>query len=78
MQMPAYTIAHNAGLEGAVVVGKLLEQSNPNMGYDCAKGLFAVLDDKPLSLLIHLQEQNNYHFKLLILRSKFDNFQTMF
>ncbi|KAG0584502.1 hypothetical protein M758_3G213800 [Ceratodon purpureus] len=38
LKMPAYTIAHNAGLEGAVVVGKLLEQSNLNMGYDCAKG----------------------------------------
>lgn len=36
--MPAYTIAHNAGVEGAVVVGKLLEQTNLNIGYDAAKG----------------------------------------
>ena len=55
--MPAYTIAHNAGLEGAVVVGKLLEQSNLNMGYDCAKGLFTVPKQKnqELGLQIHLQ-----------------------
>jgi chaperonin GroEL (HSP60 family) len=39
LQMPAYTIAHNAGVEGAVVVGKLLEQANLNIGYDAAKGL---------------------------------------
>ncbi|XP_024357319.1 chaperonin CPN60-2, mitochondrial isoform X3 [Physcomitrium patens] len=38
LKMPAYTIAHNAGLEGAVVVGKLLDQSNLNIGYDAAKG----------------------------------------
>jgi chaperonin GroEL (HSP60 family) len=37
--MPAYTIAHNAGVEGAVVVGKLLEQTNLSIGYDAAKGL---------------------------------------
>lgn len=36
--MPAYTIAHNAGVEGAVVVGKLLEQTNLSIGYDAAKG----------------------------------------
>lgn len=52
--MPAYTIAHNAGLEGAVVVGKLLEQSNLNMGYDCAKGLFFTLDNESLRLQIQL------------------------
>lgn len=34
-----YTIASNAGVEGAVVVGKLLEQDNPDHGYDAAKGL---------------------------------------
>ena len=39
LQMPAYTIAHNAGVEGAVVVGKLLEQTNLNIGYDAATGL---------------------------------------
>lgn len=41
--MPAYTIAQNAGVEGAVVVGKLLEQTNFNIGYDAAKGLSAFL-----------------------------------
>lgn len=38
-QMPAYTIASNAGVEGAVVVGKLLEQTNLDVGYDAAKGM---------------------------------------
>ena len=41
--MPVYTIASNAGVEGAVVVGKLLEQDNPDLGYDAAKGLFCYL-----------------------------------
>jgi chaperonin GroEL (HSP60 family) len=36
--MPAYTIAQNAGVEGAVVVGKLLEQQTLEIGYDAAKG----------------------------------------
>ncbi|GAQ86498.1 mitochondrial (or chloroplast) chaperonin-60 [Klebsormidium nitens] len=38
LKVPTYTIAQNAGVEGAVVVGKLLEQDNPNLGYDAAKG----------------------------------------
>ena len=42
LQAPVYTIAANAGVEGAVVVGKLLEQDNPDLGYDAAKGLLSV------------------------------------
>ncbi|GLT97864.1 hypothetical protein SLE2022_154080 [Rubroshorea leprosula] len=38
LKTPVYTIAANAGVEGAVVVGKLLEQDNPELGYDAAKG----------------------------------------
>jgi chaperonin GroEL len=38
LKMPVYTIASNAGVEGAVIVGKLLEQDNPDLGYDAAKG----------------------------------------
>ncbi|KAG5560510.1 hypothetical protein RHGRI_003729 [Rhododendron griersonianum] len=38
LKTPAYTIASNAGVEGAVVVGKLLEQHDPDLGYDAAKG----------------------------------------
>lgn len=34
-----YTIACNAGVEGAVVVGKLLEENDPDKGYDAAKGI---------------------------------------
>ncbi|KAH1081497.1 hypothetical protein J1N35_021258 [Gossypium stocksii] len=40
LKMPVHTIASNAGVEGAVVVGKLLEQDNPDLGYDAAKGEF--------------------------------------
>ncbi|XVF81119.1 hypothetical protein PTKIN_Ptkin15bG0130700 [Pterospermum kingtungense] len=38
LKMPVHTIASNPGVEGAVVVGKLLEQDNPHLGYDAAKG----------------------------------------
>ncbi|XP_059432255.1 chaperonin CPN60-2, mitochondrial-like [Corylus avellana] len=38
LKMPVYTIASNAGVEGAVVVGKLLEQNDPDQGYDAARG----------------------------------------
>lgn len=38
-----YTIASNAGVEGAVIVGKLLEQDDPDLGYDAAKGHYATL-----------------------------------
>ncbi|GLT53900.1 hypothetical protein SLA2020_271360 [Shorea laevis] len=37
LKTPVYTIASNAGVEGAVVVGKLLEESDPDKGYDAAK-----------------------------------------
>ncbi|XP_021896926.1 chaperonin CPN60-2, mitochondrial [Carica papaya] len=38
LKTPVYTIASNAGVEGAVIVGKLLEQDNSDLGYDAAKG----------------------------------------
>ncbi|KAE9589792.1 putative chaperonin Cpn60/TCP-1 family, groEL-like apical domain, groEL-like equatorial [Lupinus albus] len=38
LKTPVHTIASNAGVEGAVVVGKLLEQNDPDIGYDAAKG----------------------------------------
>jgi hypothetical protein len=34
-----HTIASNAGVEGAVVASKLLEQGNTDLGYDTAKGM---------------------------------------
>lgn len=34
-----YTIASNAGVEGALVVGKLLDQDDHDLGYDAAKGM---------------------------------------
>lgn len=38
LKSPVHIIAANAGVEGAVVVGKLLEQDNTDLGYDAAKG----------------------------------------
>ncbi|KAM3315899.1 hypothetical protein ACQJBY_034182 [Aegilops geniculata] len=38
LKTPVHTIATNAGVEGAVIVGKLLEQENTDLGYDAAKG----------------------------------------
>ncbi|MQL81276.1 hypothetical protein Taro_013747, partial [Colocasia esculenta] len=38
LKTPVHTIASNAGVEGAVVIGKLLEQDNTDLGYDAAKG----------------------------------------
>ncbi|XP_004299212.1 PREDICTED: chaperonin CPN60-2, mitochondrial [Fragaria vesca subsp. vesca] len=38
LKAPVHTIASNAGVEGAVIVGKLLEQDDPDLGYDAAKG----------------------------------------
>ncbi|KAL1832367.1 hypothetical protein DCAR_0102368 [Daucus carota subsp. sativus] len=40
LKTPVHTIASNAGVEGAVVVGKLLEQDDPDLGYDAAKGAY--------------------------------------
>ncbi|XP_074566703.1 chaperonin CPN60-2, mitochondrial-like [Curcuma longa] len=38
LKAPVHTIASNAGAEGAVIVGKLLEQNDLDLGYDAAKG----------------------------------------
>jgi len=38
LKSPARTIVDNAGMEGSVVVGKLLEQDNVNFGFDSATG----------------------------------------
>ncbi|XP_062154977.1 chaperonin CPN60-like 2, mitochondrial isoform X2 [Alnus glutinosa] len=40
LKAPASTIASNAGFDGAVVIGKLLEQDNHNWGFDAAKGVY--------------------------------------
>jgi chaperonin GroEL len=34
------TIASNAGVEGAVIIGKVDEESDPNVGYDAATDAF--------------------------------------
>jgi len=38
LQSPVRQIAENAGADGAVVAGKLLESKDPNYGYDAQKG----------------------------------------
>lgn len=43
LKAPAFTIATNAGVDGAVIIGKLLEQENLNLGYDAAKGEYVDL-----------------------------------
>jgi len=40
IQVPAKTIIRNAGEEGAVMIGKCLEQDNVNYGFDAASGEF--------------------------------------
>ncbi len=38
VEAPIRQIAHNAGVEGSIIVGKLLEQKNSNFGYDAQSG----------------------------------------
>uniref|UniRef100_A0A0D9WJ76 Uncharacterized protein n=1 Tax=Leersia perrieri TaxID=77586 RepID=A0A0D9WJ76_9ORYZ len=38
LKAPLMTIAANAGIDGGVVIGKLIEQDNLNWGYDAARG----------------------------------------
>jgi chaperonin GroEL len=38
IQAPARQIAENSGTDGAIVVGKLTDQSKPNFGYDAQSG----------------------------------------
>jgi len=44
-QVPARTIANNAGVEGAVIVGKLMEETDTKMGYNAFKGEFVNMVD---------------------------------
>jgi chaperonin GroEL len=43
LQAPVRQIAYNAGTDGSIVVGKLLDQNDTNFGYDAAKGEFCDL-----------------------------------
>ncbi|MFQ5958419.1 MAG: TCP-1/cpn60 chaperonin family protein, partial [Alphaproteobacteria bacterium] len=43
LRMPARQIAENAGVDGSIVVGKLLESKERNWGYDAQKGEFCDL-----------------------------------
>ncbi|MBL6613064.1 MAG: chaperonin GroEL, partial [Reyranella sp.] len=38
LQAPVRQIAENAGFDGAVVAGRLLEQKDVNLGFDAQKG----------------------------------------
>src|SRR3546814_20489500 len=43
IQAPAKQIAENTGVDGAVIVGKLLESKQANWGYDAQSGTFCDL-----------------------------------
>ncbi|WP_434616800.1 chaperonin GroEL [Azospirillum sp. B2RO_4] len=43
LQAPVRQIAYNAGTDGSIVVGKLLDQNDTNYGYDAQKGEFTDL-----------------------------------
>ncbi len=43
LQWPARQIAENSGTDGSIVVGKLLDSTDPNYGYDAQKGEFTDL-----------------------------------
>ncbi|WP_298368443.1 chaperonin GroEL [Azospirillum sp.] len=43
LQAPVRQIAYNAGTDGSIVVGKLLDQADANFGYDAQKGEFTDL-----------------------------------
>jgi chaperonin GroEL len=40
LQIPARIIAENAGMDGSIVIGKLMDKDNPNWGYDAQTGEF--------------------------------------
>ncbi|XP_028797785.1 chaperonin CPN60-like 2, mitochondrial [Neltuma alba] len=40
LKAPAFAIASNAGFDGALVTGKLLEQDDDKFGFDAAKGVY--------------------------------------
>ena len=40
LQSPVRQIAENAGVDGSVIVGKLMEQTDSNYGYDAQSGKF--------------------------------------
>lgn len=54
VQAPVCSIAHAAGFDYSVVVEKLLEQDNPDLGYDPAKGLFLISKNRNKDLRVIL------------------------
>jgi chaperonin GroEL len=40
LQAPARQIIENAGADGSVIIGKLLEKGDPNNGYDAQSGRY--------------------------------------
>lgn len=46
IRIPAKTIAENAGEEGAVIVGKILEMNNEEMGFNAAIGEYVHMIEK--------------------------------
>ncbi|PSR94929.1 Chaperonin CPN60-1 like [Actinidia chinensis var. chinensis] len=46
LKAPVHKTVSNTGIEGTVVVGKLLEQDDPHLGYDAAKDIELPKDEK--------------------------------
>jgi len=46
LRIPAKTIADNAGAEGSIVVGKILESNDPSFGFDAQNGVYGNLIEK--------------------------------
>jgi len=46
LRIPAKTIADNAGVDGSIVVGKILESNDPSFGYDAQKGEYGNMFEK--------------------------------
>jgi len=45
-RIPCKTIANNAGCEGSIIVGKILESDDPNYGFDAQNGVYGNLIEK--------------------------------
>ncbi len=46
LQAPIRQISENAGVEGSIVVGKVMEQKSPSFGYDAQNDIYVDLIDK--------------------------------
>lgn len=70
--MPVYSIVCAAGFDGSIAVEKLLEQDNPDLGYDPATGdyveMFKSGNIDLAHILISKLETVESDFKMYVLR----------